>query len=396
MATHRKARTALLSTTGPRAAVGLTTAALATVTLFGESASASPAPTRPAQPSITEVKAKVDTLMHQAEVATEQYNGVKQQTDQQTVKVNELLDAAARKTQALIDARQTLGLYAAAQYRGGGDDSTGRYLLSANPQDLADQTHLTNVLADRQKQAVEAYRVQQAAATQQRIEAAKSLNQLTAQQARLKTAKAAVQSKLSQAQHLLNSLTAQEKARLAALRAQQEAAAKAAAQKLAAEIAAKQKAAQEAAAKAAAAGSGTSTQGGTTTPVGGSTGSGGSSSSASTAAEKAIAFARAQLGKPYVWGATGPDSFDCSGLTQAAYKAAGIDLPRTTWDQVNVGTRVSETDLQPGDLVFFFSDISHVGLYIGNGDIIHAPHTGTVVKIAPVTEMPFYAAVRPY
>lgn len=381
MATHRKARSALLSAPGPRAAVGLTTAALATVTLLSETASATPAPGKPAQPSIAEVKAKVDALMHQAEVATERYNGVKALTDQQNVKVNKLLAEAARKTQALNDARRTLGQYAAAQYRGGGDDTTSRYLLSPNPQDLADQAHLTQVLGDRQKQAVESYRVQQVAATQQRIEATKSLATLTGQQAKLKAAKADVQSKLGQAQHLLNSLTAQEKARLAALRAQQEREAKARAAALAAQIAAKEKAAQEAAAKAAAA------KGSTAPPP---------ATGGSTQADKAIAFARDQLGKPYVWGATGPDSFDCSGLTQAAYKAAGIDLPRTTYDQVNVGTRVAETDLQPGDLIFFYSDVSHVGLYIGNGEMIHAPHTGTVVKIAPITEMPFYAAVRPY
>lgn len=97
-----------------------------------------------------------------------------------------------------------------------------------------------------------------------------------------------------------------------------------------------------------------------------------------------------------MWGATGPNSWDCSGLTQAAYKAAGVMLPRTTGDQVNVGTRVSESDMQPGDLIFFYSDHSHVGIYIGGGEMIHAPHTGTVVKIAPITEMPLYGVVRPY
>jgi cell wall-associated NlpC family hydrolase len=395
MATHRKARTALLSAPGPRAAVGLTTAALATVTLLGETASAAPAPGKPApQPSIAEVKAKVDALMHQAEVATENYNGVKELTDQQNSKVNELLTQAAQKTQALNDARRVLGQYAAAQYRSGGDDTTSRYLLSDDPQQLVDQAHLTDVLSKRQRQAVETYRVRQAAATQQRIEAAKSLAALTARQAQLKSAKAAVQTKLGQAQHLLNSLNAQEKQRLARLRAQQEAEAKARAAALAARIAAKEKAAQEAAAKAAkaAAARTTATAGTTATTSTTST----STSTASPAAEKAIAFARDQIGKPYVWGATGPDSFDCSGLTQAAYKAAGIDLPRTTYDQVDAGTRVAESDLRPGDLIFFYSDVSHVGLYIGNGEMIHAPHTGTVVKIAPITEMPFYGAVRPY
>ena len=366
MATHRKARSALLSAPGPRTAVGLTTAALATVTLLSETASATPATGQP-KPSIAQVKAKVDALMHQAEVATEHYDGAKAQTDQQTAKVNRLLAQAARKTEQLNDSRRALGQYAAAQYRQGGDLTTTRYLMSDDPQDLADNAHLTEVLSKRQRQAVEDFRVQQAAATQQRIEAAKSLATLTAQQGRLKAAKSDVQTKLAAAQKLLNSLNAEEKKRLAELAAKQEAEAR---QKAAA-LAAQQKAKEQASLT-------------THTSVN------------SSVADQAIAFARQQLGKPYVWGATGPDSYDCSGLTQAAYKAAGITLPRTTWDQVNVGTRVSESNLQPGDLIFFYSDDSHVGLYIGNGEMIHAPHTGTVVKIAPITEMPFYAAVRPY
>jgi cell wall-associated NlpC family hydrolase len=382
MATHRKARPAILSSPGPRTAVGLTTAALATATLLTESASAAPAPpAKPAQPSIAEVQGKVDTLLHQVDVATQKYDGTKEKTDQQNVTANKLLAQAAQKTQALNESRRILGQYAAAQYRAGGDTTTTRYLLAPDPQALVDQVHLTSVLADRQNAAVASYRTQQVAATQQRIEAAKSLAALTVQQAQLKTATADVQSKLSAAQHLLNNLTAQEKARLAALQAQQEAAARA----KAAAFAAQQKAAQlAAAAKAAAQAAAKGTPPAPTAPAN------------SSVAEQAIAFAQQQLGKPYVWGATGPGSFDCSGLTQAAYKAAGVSLPRTTYDQVNVGSRVSEANLQPGDLIFFFSDVSHVGLYIGNGEMIHAPHTGTVVKIAPITEMPFYAAVRPY
>lgn len=376
MATHRKSRTAIL--TAPRTAVGLTTAALATVTLFSETAGAAPAAPAP-QPSIAEVKAKVDALMHQAEVATETYNGAKEKTTAQNATVNRMLAQAAQKTQALNDSRRVLGQYAAAQYRTGGDDSTGRFLMASDPQDLMDQTHMADVLGKRQKSAVESYRVQQAAATQQRIEAAKSLATLTAQQAQLRAAKADVQTKLGAAQKLLNSLTAQEKARLAALQAKQEEEAR----KKAAAIAAQEKA-RAAAAKKAAASSSTSTPPASTTPANASV------------ADKAIAFARTQLGDPYVWGATGPNSWDCSGLTQAAYKAAGVTLPRTTGDQVNVGTRVSESDMQPGDLIFFYSDHSHVGIYIGGGEMIHAPHTGTVVKIAPITEMPLYGVVRPY
>lgn len=374
MATHRKARTAILSAPGPRTAVGLTTAALATVTLFSEAASAAPQ-SPAAQPSIAEVKAKVDALTHDAEVATETYNGAKEKVTRQNATVNQLLTQAAQKTQDLNDSRRLLGQFAAAQYRAGGDDSTANLLLAASPQDLLDARHLTALFGKRQKAAVENYRVQQAAATQKRIEAAKSLATLTTQQAQLKAAKADVQTKLGAAQKLLNSLTAREKARLAALEAQQEAEARKKAAALAAQEKAKAKAAQAQQA---------SSPSKTTTPVNASV------------ADKAIAFARAQLGDPYVWGATGPDSWDCSGLTQAAYRAAGVTLPRTTGEQVNVGSRVSESNLQPGDLIFFYSDHSHVGIYIGGGEMIHAPHTGTVVKIAPITEMPFYGAVRPY
>ncbi|WP_042458663.1 C40 family peptidase, partial [Streptacidiphilus jiangxiensis] len=109
---------------------------------------------------------------------------------------------------------------------------------------------------------------------------------------------------------------------------------------------------------------------------------GGSGSSKAGDSVEAAAFAAAQtrLGLPYVYGATGPDSFDCSGLMQWAYAQAGVSLGRTTYDQINDGTPVNSTaDLQVGDLIFFNND-SHVGMYAGNGMVLHAPHTGTVVK----------------
>jgi cell wall-associated NlpC family hydrolase len=112
-------------------------------------------------------------------------------------------------------------------------------------------------------------------------------------------------------------------------------------------------------------------------------------------AAQAVAYAYGALGKPYVWGATGPSSFDCSGLIQAAWRSAGIALPRTTYTQINAGERVSRSQLAPGDLVFFYSGISHVGLYIGGGQMIHAPRPGAPVRVAPIDEMPFAGAARP-
>jgi cell wall-associated NlpC family hydrolase len=104
----------------------------------------------------------------------------------------------------------------------------------------------------------------------------------------------------------------------------------------------------------------------------------------SEAAQVAIDAAMAQRGKPYVWAGSGPGSFDCSGLTAFAFKAAGVNLPHSSRMQSQMGQAVSREQLQPGDLVFFYSPVSHVGIYIGNGQMVHAPTSGDVVKVAPL------------
>lgn len=111
-------------------------------------------------------------------------------------------------------------------------------------------------------------------------------------------------------------------------------------------------------------------------------------------AAAAVSYAYQKLGSPYVWGATGPNAFDCSGLVQAAYSSAGVSLPRTTYAQINAGQRVSRSELRPGDLVFFYSGISHVGIYVGDGQMIHAPNPTAPVRLAPIDEMPFAGATR--
>lgn len=192
-----------------------------------------------------------------------------------------------------------------------------------------------------------------------------------------------MQGKLAEARQLLSRLTAQEKARMAELERRKEAAAKRKAEEEARKQQERERQRQH---------DGGGTSGGQT---GGGADDGSTGGSSSAKAEKALAFARAQTGKPYVWGATGPSSYDCSGLTQAAWKAAGVDLPRTTWDQVKVGQRIATKDLKPGDLVFFYDDISHVGMYIGGGKMIHAPHPGANVREESIYYMPIYGSVRP-
>jgi cell wall-associated NlpC family hydrolase len=114
----------------------------------------------------------------------------------------------------------------------------------------------------------------------------------------------------------------------------------------------------------------------------------------SQAAQIAVDTALAQRGKPYVWAASGPDSFDCSGLVQYAYSAAGIGLPHSSYMQFTMGQAVSRDQLQPGDLVFFYSPVSHVGIYIGNGMMVHAPTSGDVVKVSPIDVMGSFSGGR--
>ncbi|MCW2539754.1 MAG: Cell wall-associated hydrolase, invasion-associated protein [Frankiales bacterium] len=108
-------------------------------------------------------------------------------------------------------------------------------------------------------------------------------------------------------------------------------------------------------------------------------------------ASTAVAAALSQLGKPYVWGAGGPDSYDCSGLTMWSWAHAGVNLPHQSAEQQGMGTPVDRSQLQPGDLVFFGSPAYHVGMYVGNGMMVHAPTTGDVVKVSPLSMMSDYS-----
>jgi cell wall-associated NlpC family hydrolase len=115
----------------------------------------------------------------------------------------------------------------------------------------------------------------------------------------------------------------------------------------------------------------------------------------SAGASAAVEEAKRQLGKPYVFGGAGPDNFDCSGLTAWAWKAGGRTLPHSATAQYNMLPHVAISDLQPGDLVFFGSDIHHDGIYVGGGQMIHAPQTGDVVKYSPIARPDLVGAARP-
>ncbi|MDG9691282.1 NlpC/P60 family protein [Streptomyces sp. DH17] len=394
MASHRKPRSTGTRVAGIRTPA-LATAALTSVALLSQTANATPSDD--GRPSLEEVEKKVDDLYRQAGSATEKYNAAKEKTAKQRKRVNNLLDDVAQRTQKLNEAREELGSFASAQYRtGAAIPQTATFLLADSPQDYFDQNQLMSRLTGRQKDAVDDYVTQQSETMKKRREATESLETLTESQNDLKTAKATVQRKLATARELLSELTAEEKARLAAIeRKKQEEAARKAAELAKQQAAERERQEREQTAQresGAGSGSGSSSGGtGTTEPSA-------PDASYGTKAEKALAFARAQIGKPYVWGATGPGSYDCSGLTQAAWKAADVTLPRTTYDQVNAGTTVPVSQAQPGDLVFFYDDLSHVGLYIGNGMMIHAPKPGAYVREESIYydgEGSIHSVVRP-
>ncbi|MEV4434672.1 NlpC/P60 family protein [Streptomyces sp. NPDC049585] len=352
MATHRKPKQRPLAGGTARTAATLALAGAATATVLEGTGHAAPAPT------VAEVRAQVSRYYQQAEVATEQYNGVKERADRARSALGRLQDEAARRTERLNAARNALGSFATAQYREGGVPAGVRLLLSSSPDRFLQDASLAERAGQEQAGALARVRQDLRDVQQVRTTAEDRLTEIRREEAALAAHKRTIEERLDAARQLLDKLSATERTAVEA-----------------ADTAAS---AAPAAAAAAAAGAqeavGRAVQG---------------------RAARAVAFAYAALGKPYVWGATGPDAFDCSGLTQAAWQAAGVSLPRTTYTQINAGRRIARSQLAPGDLVFFYSGISHVGLYVGDGKMIHAPHPGAPVRVAPIDEMPFAGASRP-
>jgi peptidoglycan DL-endopeptidase CwlO len=392
---HRKPRTGLLERPAARrGAVGVGAAALVSATLLSQSAYADPDDTpsieeqrqraNEARQRAQEVRDRVDSLYHDAEVATQRYNEAQEEVDDQQGTVDRALQSAAEATGEVNEARRVLGSFAAAQYRhgGGGMPETATLLLATDPQAYFDQSHTLDRLGEQQEQALDNFTARQANADERSVEAGQALAELERREETLQDEKTTVQGKLSDARELLDQLTDEEQAAFDELeRLEREEA-----ERLAREARERRERLAEQAAQEAAAQEQQESGGSDAAPTDGSY---------AALAAQAIAFAEQQLGKPYVWGATGPDSYDCSGLTQAAWLAAGVEIPRVTWDQVNYGTQVSREELQPGDLVFFYEDISHVGLYVGNGQMIHAPNPSTVIKYESIDVMPIYGYVRP-
>ncbi|MET9731521.1 NlpC/P60 family protein [Streptomyces sp. NPDC006458] len=326
----------------------LTTAAAAAVALSAQAASAAPSE----KPTKDEVKAKVDKLYEEAEQATEKYNGAKEKQEKLQKEISTVQDNVARGQEELNELRDGLGSMASAQYRSGGIDPSVQLFLSSDPEDYLDKASTLDQLSAQQVDALKKIQDKQRELAQQRAEATDKLKDLASTREELGKKKEEVQGKLAEAQKLLNSLTAAEKAAIAAEEAR---ATRSSAERV--DL--------------------------------------GDAQPASGRAMAAFQAAQSKIGSPYVYGASGPSSFDCSGLTSWAFAQAGVSIPRTSQAQANAGTRIySQSDLMVGDLVIFYGDQHHVGFYAGNGQVLHAPRSGTVVRYESIGNMPFQFGVR--
>jgi cell wall-associated NlpC family hydrolase len=305
------------------------------------------------KPTVDEVRKEVERLYEEAEAPTEEYNAIREKQKKLQREADRAKDRLARKQQEINELREKIGPLAAAQYRSGGIDPSVQLFLSSDPDDYLGQAEMLDRTSSRQAEALEAMQRKQRELTQEREAAQKQLRALEETRTEAAKTKNEVQAKLTEARKLLNSLTAAQRARMEADQERDDAAA-----------------------------------GASDSPA---TYNGPASGRAKTALD----FAYAQLGKPYEWGSTGPNSYDCSGLTGASWRAAGVSLPRTVKQQYDAGRKVARSDLQPGDIIYWYNDNQHNGMYVGNGKAIHAPRTGKNIEIVPLDSMPFFAASRP-
>ncbi|WP_037906176.1 C40 family peptidase [Actinacidiphila yeochonensis] len=342
MASHRRPKPASRT----RVTV-LTATAAAAVALSSQAAQAAPA-----KESIKDAKAKVDALYSQAEVATEQYDAANEKLGTLQKEASNLQDQVARQQEKLNSLRDGIGVIAASQYRSGGIDPSLQLFLSSNPDSYLDQATSLDQISSLQAGALTQLQDAKRTLDQERAEATAKLAEVQTTHTELTKKKNETKQKLAKAQTVLNGLTEAQREQMAEDNA-------AAANRASSQVDL------------------------------------GNAKASSATAEAAYKAAVGKLDHPYGYGDEGPTYYDCSGLMQYAYAQAGVSIPRTSEEQANAGTRIySASQLEVGDLVIFYGDYHHVGMYAGHGQVIHAPRTGENVKYEAMSDMPFQFGVR--
>ena len=304
-------------------------------------------PSSPAQaePTIDEVQTRVDRLYREAELAAERYNDVKVELAELRKDLASLEADQDRQDERLSTVREQVQDSIISQYQGTSLSAVGQAVVSDDPGQFLSQLTTLAAYNDIQSQLFADYATQLKALDIRRAATATRGDEIARLERRLAEEKATIDAKAAEAEGQLDRLKEQEREELLASRSG-------------------------------------SVRVPSDVPVSGR-------------AAAAVQYALAQVGDAYVWAAAGPSAFDCSGLTMMAWAQAGVSLPHSSRMQFGSGAPVSSDNLQPGDLVFYYSPISHVSIYIGNGLIVDAANPGAGVRVAGVFSMPYSGAVRP-
>ncbi|MET8698922.1 NlpC/P60 family protein [Kitasatospora sp. NPDC058032] len=302
-----------------------------------------------------DVKAQVEQLYDEAEQASERFNAAQEAQQKLQYETGTLQQQIAVAQDELNRLRGDLATVAGAEYRGGGMTRTVQLMLSTDPEGYLSRARTLDQAAERQNETLHEVVGRQRVLDQRRAEATAKLAELEQTRKALAESKQQIQQRLATAQRLLNSLGTAERARLAAQDARD----------------AEQRV----------------TRGTDRLDLG-------STPPASERGAAALAAAVRMIGSPYVYGSAGPKAFDCSGLMYWSWRQAGVTLPRTSQAQAYAGQRVSLSEARPGDLVIFYRDMHHVGMYAGGGVVVHAPYPGAKVRYESVGTMPVAGVIR--
>ncbi len=297
-----------------------------------------------AEPDMDDVQARVDRLYHEAEQASERYNEAREDLQQTQARLKSLHADLDRQEARVETVRQQVASQVVAQYQGQALSTTSQVFLSRDPDKFLDQLATVDAYNDQQGQLMSEFATQIKQLELREAAAKRELDDLAKTKEKLAQEKAEIDKKAGEAKALLDDMEAEARASRASRSASRPAL--------------------------------------PNVPVSGRAGA-------------AVNYGLGQVGDAYVYGAAGPDAFDCSGLTMMAWAQAGVSLPHSSSGQMSSGPSVSQSDLQPGDLVFYYSPVSHVGMYIGNGKIVHAANPDSGVEVSDVFSMPYSGAVRP-
>ncbi|MFI6695760.1 NlpC/P60 family protein [Streptomyces sp. NPDC050433] len=317
---------------------------------------------------VSDLLTEMRTLYQRAEEATEAYNATEVKLTDQQAKAKRVGAGLTDARKALVRSRAQAGRLARQQYQGTSELSAYvQLLLSDDPQHALDQKHLMDRAQSDRLSTVARLTNGERRADALAAQSQKALAEQRALAAKQKKQRDTVRTKLTDVEKMLASLSTEQ---IAAIAEREDADTANAQKKLI-------------------------TSGALGEAADGTTGLGSSLRAPSAKGGEALAYAVEQIGKPYRWGAEGPESYDCSGLTSRAWTRAGVSVPRTSQEQWAELPRVKLSELRPGDLVVYFPKATHVAMYLGDGQVVHAPRPGARVKVSPLASNPLLGAVRP-